>query len=108
MNVGIKSVVAIPMDQWSLDYIRPKPVCVRKDGKCVKAEFPPAPESKKVKFEQTSDQETKPRPPNVYDNTTHLIYLDHNDAMIDVRSKVPSPGPYVFIVQYYQPNYPGL
>lgn len=27
--------------------------------------------------------------------------------MVDVSGKVPRPGTYVFIVHYYQPDYPG-
>lgn len=61
-----------------------------------------------MKFEQGNEEQiSKSRPPNIYDNMTNLIYLDHNDPMIDVRSKVPHPGYYVFVVHYFQPNYPG-
>lgn len=101
-------MVAIPYDTWSLDYIGPKSVCMRKDGKCVAARFPNAPDSKKVKFEVGNEQQiSKIRPPHIHDNTSNLIYLDHNDAMVDIRSKVPYPGYYVFVVHYYQPDYPG-
>jgi len=47
-RIGIKSITAIPLDQWSLDYIQPSPVCVMQDGKCVQATFRAAPDSKKV------------------------------------------------------------
>lgn len=106
-NVAIKSIVAIPYEQWSLDYIRPNPVCVRKDGKCVKADFPIAPDSKKVKIEQKDKNETsyKPRPPNMIDNTT-VFFLDKNAERIEIPAKVPHGGYYVFVVQYYQPNFP--
>jgi hypothetical protein len=46
--VGIDSLVAIPYDQWSLDYQHPKPACIRKDGKCIQALFLTPPDSKKV------------------------------------------------------------
>lgn len=106
---GIKSIVAIPHGKWSLDYIRPQSVCVRKDGKCVPSKYPIAPDSKKVKFEFGNEEQiAKNRPPNIYDNSTNLIYLDHREAMVDIKSKVPHPGYYVFIVQFYQPDHPGL
>lgn len=106
-NVGIKSVVAVPYEQWSLDYIRPRSICVRKNGTCVKSKFPTAQDSKKVRFEQGNEKQVSDiKPPNIYDNKTNLIYLDDKDAMIDIRSKVPRPGYYVFVVHYYQPNYP--
>ena len=47
-NVGIESLVAIPYDQWSLNYQQPKPACIRKDGKCIQALFLTPPDSKKV------------------------------------------------------------
>lgn len=45
----IQSVVAVPVEDWSLDYIRPKSVCIKKDGECLQTTFPVAPESTKVK-----------------------------------------------------------
>ncbi|KAG8311901.1 hypothetical protein J6590_034490 [Homalodisca vitripennis] len=48
MNVAIESVVAVPEEAWNLDYIKPKPVCVRKDGKCVQATFHTPAEAKKA------------------------------------------------------------
>lgn len=50
---------------------------------------------------------TKTQPSTVIDNGTELVYLDENDAMIDVIGKVPKPGLYTFIVHYYQPDHPG-
>lgn len=106
-NVGIKSITAIPYDEWSLDYIRPKSICVKKDGVCVKSEFPTAPGSKKVRFELGNEKlVTDKKPPNVFDNQTNLIFLNGEETMIDIRSKVPQPGYYVFVIQYYQPNFP--
>lgn len=42
----------------------------------------------------------------IYDNNTELLYLSAGSAK-DLVSKVPGPGQYVFVVQYYQPNHPG-
>lgn len=47
-NVALDSVVAIPYDEWSVDFQQPKPACVRRDGKCLQALFPRPPDSKKV------------------------------------------------------------
>lgn len=49
-TVGLKSVVAIPYSEWHSDFIKPQPVCIRKNGKCLQSEFPSAPDSKKVLF----------------------------------------------------------
>lgn len=47
-HVAIKSITAIPIEEWSLDLITPSPVCVMKEGSCVQASFLGAPDSKKV------------------------------------------------------------
>lgn len=44
-------------------------------------------------------------PDGIVDTEAKLVYL--GDTMIDVRGQVPQEGPYVFIVHYYQPEYPG-
>lgn len=108
-NVAIDSIVAIPYDNWSLDYIQPKSVCVRKNGKCVQGMFPGAADAKKVEFE--TDNEvlvTGIRPAGIYDNATKLVHLKNDDEMVDIRTKVPQPGEYVFVVLYYQPDHPGF
>ncbi|KAG8228153.1 hypothetical protein J437_LFUL002807 [Ladona fulva] len=106
-DAAIESVVAIPYDMWSIDYIEPKSACVKKDGHCIHTTFPIAPDSKKVEFELgNEDQMATALPPGIADNTTGLIFLDHTDAMIDVVGKVPYEGPYVFVVHYYQPDFP--
>lgn len=47
-TVAFVSVTAIPIDEWSLDYIRPTTVCVKKDGECLPTTFPNAFDSNKV------------------------------------------------------------
>lgn len=42
----------------------------------------------------------------MYDNSTKLIFLNSNDSTIEIHSKVPTPGRYYIIVQFYQPNHP--
>ncbi|CAH0382822.1 unnamed protein product [Bemisia tabaci] len=106
-TVGVESVTAIPYDKWSLDYILPKPACVRKDGKCIPSSFRNPPESVKVEFEAGApEQVAKELPTGIYDNQTGLIFLNHADPMIDVRAKVPNPSYYSFVVHYYQPDHP--
>ncbi|KAK3929045.1 Laminin subunit alpha [Frankliniella fusca] len=106
-NAAIDCVVAVPLEDWSLDYIQPKPLCVRKDGECVGANFPTPPDSKKIEPENEDDVSTV-RPPMISDNTSSLIYLDYANPSVDVEGKVPGPGQYVFVVHYYQPDHPGF
>ncbi|XP_054012773.1 laminin subunit alpha [Hylaeus anthracinus] len=106
-NVAIDSVVAIPSHQWSLDYVKPKSICVKKDGVCVKGQFPGAADAKKIEFESVGTvPESTNRPIGIYDNATKLIYLDDKNTMVDIHAKVFQPGDYTFVVQYYQPDYP--
>ncbi|XP_026299731.1 laminin subunit alpha [Apis mellifera] len=106
-NVAIDSIIAIPYNKWSLDYVKPKSICVRKNGKCVKGQFPGAADAKKIEFETSSTiSESEKRPFGIYDNTTKLIYLDGKNTTVDIHGKVLQPGDYIFIVQYYQPDYP--
>lgn len=62
-----------------------------------------------MEFESASELPTKDKPAYIYDNATELVFLsgDSEKDYVDLNSKVPYPGKYVFIVQYYQPNYPG-
>lgn len=106
--MAIKNVVIIPADDWSIDYITPRSVCVRKNGKCIQGVFPAAPEAKKLEFEQNNQIfDTSSTPDGIYDNTTKFTYLDGKDDLpIDVPAKPDAPGEYVLIVQYYQPEFP--
>ncbi|XP_015602424.1 laminin subunit alpha [Cephus cinctus] len=106
-KVSLNSVVAIPYNRWSLDYISPKSVCVRKNGKCVQGIFPAAADSKKIEFETSNEVlDVGSRPYGIYDNSTKLIHLNNVDASVDVPGKAPQPGEYVFVVQYFQPDHP--
>jgi len=44
LNIGIDSIVAIPIDDWSLDLVKPSTDCIRKDGACINPGFPEAPD----------------------------------------------------------------
>ncbi|KAK6627792.1 hypothetical protein RUM44_010271 [Polyplax serrata] len=103
----IQSVVAVPVEDWSLDYIRPKSVCIKKDGECLQTTFPVAPESTKIEFEQEfPDFVSNQVPSDVFDNNTAMIHLNESEPTLDLHGTVPAPGPYVFVVHYFQPNHP--
>lgn len=102
-NVGIHSIYVIPYEEWSLDYIQPKPVCIRKNGTCVPSAFRDLPETKKIQFEREIEGElAKNRPV-----TDTGVWLTPSESSLDMRGKVASPGYYTFILHYYQPNLPG-
>ena len=42
--MGIDSVVAIPLEDFSLDLVKPEAQCVKRDGVCIPFVFPNAPD----------------------------------------------------------------
>ncbi|XP_060809379.1 laminin subunit alpha [Amyelois transitella] len=102
---GIKSIIAIPEADWHLDYMTPRPYCLRRNGKCEPAVFSAAVDSKKVEIETGSGGDTVTRPP-ILDNSTTVVYLAPSTEPVKIETKVPSPGDYIFVVHYYQPDHP--
>ncbi|KAF7271317.1 hypothetical protein GWI33_015789 [Rhynchophorus ferrugineus] len=108
-NVALHSIYLVPYDEWSLDFIKPKPVCVRKDGNCVAGSFRNPPEMKKIQIEQEIEEELlKNRPPVLLYNNNSYIWLNKNYNTMDLRGKVPSNGYYSFVLHYYQPDHPAF
>lgn len=106
-SVAIKSVTAIPYEEWSTDYISPNPVCVMQKGKCVVTTYRTAPDSKKIEFESDNeDRIAETNPSDLSDDSTKLIYLDKDEPALNVKAKVSHPDRYVVIVKFYQPNHP--
>lgn len=127
-QVAIISVTAIPLEDWSIDYIMPTPVCVIHDGKCSTPKFGSVPDSKKIEFESDhEDRVATNKPPYAaLDEKVRLVHLDQQNSTIVIewvekcdelyleykckftpfRSKVLEPGRYVILVKYYQPYHP--
>ncbi|XP_066250557.1 laminin subunit alpha isoform X1 [Euwallacea similis] len=106
-NIGVHSIYLVPFADWSLDYIKPKPVCVRKDGDCIASSFRNPPETKKIQFEQDVETElAKNRPQVLLYNNNSFVWLNMGYPTIDMRGKVPEPGFYTFVLHYYQPDFP--
>ncbi|KAG6444669.1 hypothetical protein O3G_MSEX003477, partial [Manduca sexta] len=101
---GIKSIIAIPEADWHLDYITPRPYCLRRNGKCEPAVFAATAISKKLEIESGTGGDRELRPP-ILDNSTAVVYLAPHSEPITVEGKV-APGDYLLLVHYYQPNYP--
>ncbi|KAJ8738019.1 hypothetical protein PYW08_000614 [Mythimna loreyi] len=103
--VGIKSIVAIPEADWHLDYITPRPYCLRRNGKCSPSLFTAAVDSKKLEVESGTGGDRDIRPPFL-DNTTAVVYIAADVEPLKIESKMPAPGDYMFMVHYYQPVHP--
>ncbi|KAM3968484.1 laminin subunit alpha [Aphomia sociella] len=101
---GIKSIIAIPESDWHLDYITPRPYCLRQNSRCEPAVFS-AIDSKKVEIETGSGGDQVTRPP-ILDNSTTVVFLSPDTEPVKVDTVVPSPNNYMLIVHYYQPDHP--
>lgn len=100
IDIAIKSVTAIPYEEWSTDYITPSPVCIYEDGACVQSNFQSAPEARKVDF--------VPESAGGGENVTSLAFLDPEVKTISISSTVPEPSRYVIILHYNQPHHPNF
>lgn len=108
-RVPIISVTAIPVDQWSIDYINPSPVCVIHNKACATPKFRSVPDSKKIEFETDHEDRiaTNKPPYAAFDERVKLVHLDNRqEGTIVIESKVSEPHRYVILVKYYQPNHP--
>ncbi|GFT48977.1 laminin subunit alpha [Nephila pilipes] len=107
-DVAIDDVAFVPANLWHMDYIVPEPLCIRKDGACMESEYLPVPESTKIEFESGYNEYQKATvlPNGVTDTDIVLVNLKELDNVIDLRGTVSTPGLYVFIVHYYQPDHP--
>ncbi|GFT24269.1 laminin subunit alpha [Trichonephila clavipes] len=107
-DVAIDEVAFVPANLWHMDYIVPKPLCIRKDGQCIESEYLPVPESTKIEFESGYNEYQKASvlPNGVTDTDIVLVNLKELDNVIDLQGSVSTPGLYAFIVHYYQPDHP--
>lgn len=105
--MGINSIVAIPVQDWAYDFIQPRPICIKKDKRCVPSSFLTPSESKKYHFESGGEPEDASRTPGLAPNITYVNLKDSANGSLQISGKVPEPDYYVFILQYRQPEYPG-
>ena len=105
-DFGIDSVIAIPIDEWSLDLVTPSTECVRKNGECSKSEFPNPPEDSMIIPFNGGEADSAAKPAGIMDDDTTLLYVDEFNPITDISGRVPKPGLYVLVAQYYQPDKP--
>jgi laminin alpha 3/5 len=108
-NVAIDRLVLIPLDEWMTDYITPLPGCVKdRTGQCrLPGPFPVPPEGSAILLpidEQVIYQ--GPAPPGIADPETPLARVDASQPSLNISGEILSPGSYVVIAQYYQPDHP--
>ncbi|XP_027200224.2 laminin subunit alpha [Dermatophagoides pteronyssinus] len=117
-SLNVNTITIIPFDNhWSYDYIEPNFVCNYKNGKCQTSNFPLVSEG--IKIEAETDlfgqkpeqivehpQYNQINPGITTTETPLLVRLNDSMQSIDIRGTVTKPGPYYFILNYYQPNNP--
>lgn len=108
MNLGIDSIVAIPLSEWSLDYVRPSAQCTRREGdrgvECVADVFPAPPEGSVVVPFATETNLADALPPGIIDQDVRLVKIDPGTPLVDLTGSVPKPGLYVLVANYFQPG----
>ncbi|XP_054719477.1 laminin subunit alpha-like [Uloborus diversus] len=107
-NLAVDNVALVPADLWQMDYIVPQSLCVQQDESCIETEYPIVPESTKVEFESSPNENRKTTdlPEGVFDEDIGLVNLAEHDNLVDLEGSVPAPGVYIIAVHYYQPNHP--
>ena len=89
-QLGIDSVMAIPLDQWSIDVVTPQTVCVQKDGECIQQSLPEFGDITSVRVTRPDDD----------DGDERGDVVSGDDENGDVTGQVPAPGYYVLVAQY--------
>ncbi|GBO36779.1 Laminin subunit alpha, partial [Araneus ventricosus] len=107
-DIAIEDVAFVPANLWRMDYVVPKPLSIWRDGSWIESEYLPVPESTKIEFESGYNEYKKATvlPDGVTDRDIVLINLKELDNAIDLQGSVSTPGLYVFVVHYYQPDHP--
>ena len=98
-NYGIDSVVAIPLENWSLDLITPNGECVKKDGQCIQEIYKADTDVDGVPLIYPGSQPTP--------NDKNALYIDENIPIPTISGALPKAGVYVLVADYYQPDMPG-
>ena len=98
-NYGIDSVVAIPLENWSLDLITPNGECVKKDGQCIQEIYKADTDVDGVPLIYPGSEVTP--------NDKNALYIDENIPIPTINGALPKAGAYVLVADYYQPDMPG-
>ncbi|KAG8193252.1 hypothetical protein JTE90_005598 [Oedothorax gibbosus] len=106
--IAIDSVALVPEGLYNMDYVVPKPMCIRHEGACKQSEYLPIPESTKVEFESGYNEYGASSHPDGIDTELDLVSLQERDSIVNLHGSVTNPGLYAFIVHYYQPDHPAF
>ncbi|KPM02403.1 paramyosin-like protein 1, partial [Sarcoptes scabiei] len=112
-TLNVNKIVMIPLDnKWSFDYIEPSFVCLSKNDNCTASIFPTVADGIKVEAESEQKQDHIVQLPKynqaipIFEQKPYMVELNESMPSIDIRGSVPKPGPYHFVLNYYQPKNP--
>ncbi|OTF81891.1 hypothetical protein BLA29_006928, partial [Euroglyphus maynei] len=116
-SLNVNTITIIPFDnRWSYDYIEPGFVCNYKNNECTTSNFPLISEG--IKIEAEAEMFGPEKPAQIVEHPKYnqvnpgtdtrplLVHLNDSLQLIDIRGTVPKPGPYYFMLNYYQPKNP--
>lgn len=106
---GIATINLIKEEQWSNDYLHQFPSCVRKDGKCLGLLYPAAPNAIVNEAESGANLNNGiagGKLPFVINDAENVkvMSLDDVQSTLDISGVVATPGHYIFIVHYFNPD----
>nr|ABY40628.1 alpha 3,4,5-laminin [Ciona savignyi] len=121
-SIYIKSLTAIPYSDWTMELVEPKPLCITTQGpefdQCVTSAYPVPHGSSRFNIPAPpSDGDEEPAPPKLpetlNDESVQLIYLNgaNSTGGGSTTLQIPmnlSPGGYVFLVHFYNPDHTSL
>ncbi|VDM61018.1 unnamed protein product [Angiostrongylus costaricensis] len=106
---GLAAINLIAKKEWNSEYLQQVPVCVRRDGRCVPQQHPPAGNSIIAEAEAGQNQDKaitgeKLPFPIANPKDVAVVPLDESQGTLEMMGVVPGRGHYVFLVQYFNPD----
>ncbi|TRY60964.1 hypothetical protein TCAL_05712 [Tigriopus californicus] len=102
LNLAVDSVIAIPIDRWSLDFVTPDGQCVKVNGQCLPFAYPDAPDQSQILpfVGPGAGPPANYKPPNMWKpEETQLLFVSGDNPIVDITGAVPQPGYYVLDCQ---------
>ncbi|XP_076440495.1 laminin subunit alpha-like [Babylonia areolata] len=110
VNIGIDSVTAVPLKDWTTEFIRPRIICIRINGICIPSSYSVPVGTVRLDFELPPNQGrlSIDMPTGILDPATGLIQLNNTQREIEIHGTVTKPGQYIILFHYYMPTEIGL
>ena len=101
-SIAVDSFILVPYEKWVTDYIVPSKLCVTRMKVCTRTSYSMPGDAVMVEAGESGDDQNNNKPPNIFDPSALLVYLEGEDSF-DKEAIVPTSGDYAIMVHYYQP-----